>query len=404
MSFLGWVPVRRGVVEQALIYLLLVGFFLQLLGLQVLPSNKLYHQLLQVVFWLPALLYCIFNPSTLRGWLGLLPSTLIVCAAWSLLSLLWAGEHGGDAKKIFYVLLAVNAIIVFTIFYGESSWTALSLAALWGGFLAWYGIVDFYLLQENAFAVRILGPAAVDHTILGSHLMGVLGIVLFYLRARLPASARTWLWGLALVGYVAYLLLSKSKGTLLALVVCLAFTFVVLYGRRAVYLLLIMAVLVVSYVLVFPEYALRGGLSYRPEAWGAAARIFLENPLIGAGLNSEYAISIESLASPLTHAHNFYLNMLIQLGLVGVVLWGFLQLAVLRVAIRNWPSVESKAIVGVMLFAFVALMTDGKDAWVKPNETWFSVWLPVFMAFMLSLRGKNLPTGSVLIKEKERVG
>jgi len=76
----------------------------------------------------------------------------------------------------------------------------------------------------------------------------------------------------------------------------------------------------------------------------------------------------------------------------------------LRVAIRNWPSVESKAIVGVMLFAFVALMTDGKDAWVKPNETWFSVWLPVFMAFMLSLRGKNLPTGSVLIKEKERVG
>src|SRR5690606_31422788 len=129
-------------------------------------------------------------------------------------------------------------------------------------------------LQENAFAMRVLGPGAIDHTILGSHLMGVLCIVLFYLRARLPAGARTWLWALALLGYLAYLLLSKSKGTLLALIVCLAFTFVALYGRRAFYLLSAMVALSISYVLVFPEYALRGGLSYRPEAWAAAARIF----------------------------------------------------------------------------------------------------------------------------------
>ncbi|RRV17533.1 O-antigen ligase domain-containing protein [Pseudomonas saudiphocaensis] len=252
--------------------------------------------------------------------------------------------------------------------------------------------------------MRVLGPGAVDHTILGSHLMGVLCIALFYLRARLPAGARTWLWALALLGYLAYLLLSKSKGTLLALIVCLAFTFVALYGRRAFYLLSAMVALSISYVLVFPEYALRGGLSYRPEAWVAAARIFLENPLIGTGLNSEYAVSIESLAKPLTHAHNFYLNLLIQLGLVGGALWVILQMAVLKVAVRNWSSAEGKALLAVMLFAFVALMTDGKDAWVKPNETWFSVWWPVFMALMLSLREKNIQSGSALIKEEERVG
>jgi O-antigen ligase len=404
MVFPGWVPVRERAVERGLVVLLLMGFFIQLLGLQVLPSNKLYHQLVQLLFWLPALLYCIFNPSILRGWLGSLPGALLAFTAWSLLSLLWAGEQAGEAKDIIYVLLAVNAVLVFAVFYGESAWTALAHTTLWGGFLAWYGIVDFYLVEEHAINVRILGPGAVDHTILGSHLMGALGVGLFYLRPRLPTGARTWLWGLALLGYVAYLLLSKSKGALLALMVCLAFTFVVLYGRRALSLLLVMAGLVVVYVLVFPEYALRGGFSYRPEAWAAAGRIFLNNPIIGVGLNSEYAVKIESLAKPLTHAHNFYLNMLIQLGLVGALLWAGVQLAVLKVAIRNWSSVEGKALLGVMLFAFVALMTDGKDAWVKPNETWFTAWWPVFMAMMLSLRGANIQSGSLSIKEEERVG
>lgn len=404
MGFPEWVPVRERLAERGLIVLLLVGFFVQLLGLQVLPSNKLYHQLQQLLFWLPALLYCIFNPSTLRCWLGVLPGALLAFTAWSLLSLLWAGEQGGEAKDVVYVLLAVNAILIFAVLYGESAWTALAHATLWGGFLAWYGVVDFYLLKEHALAVRILGPGSVDHTILGSHLMGVLGITLFYLRTRLPTGARTWLWGMALLGYVAYLLLSKSKGTLLALMVCLAFTFVVLYGRRAFYLLLVMAGLVVAYVLVFPEYALRGGFSYRPEAWAAAVRIFLDNPLIGAGLNAEYVVPIESLAKPLTHAHNFFLNMLIQLGLIGLLLWGALHLAVLRVAIDNGPSVEGKALLGVMLFAFVALMTDGQDAWGKPNETWFTVWWPVFMALMLSLRKADIQSDSSSIKEEKRVG
>lgn len=404
MGFMGWVPVRERAVEQGVVVLLLMGFFIQLLGLQVLPSNKLYHQLLQLLFWLPALLYCFFNPSILRGWLGILPGTLLAFTAWSLLSLLWAGGQIGAVKDIMYVLLAVNAILIFAVSFGDSTWTAMAHATLWGGFLAWYGVMDFYLFNKHALDVRILGPGAVDHTILGSHLMGVLGVALFYLRTRLPSGARTWLWGLALLGYVSYLLLSKSKGTLLALVVCLAFTFVVLYGRRALYLLLVMGGLVVAYVLIFPEYALRGGFSYRPEAWAAAGKIFLDNPLIGVGLNSEYAVKIDSLVKPLTHAHNFYLNMLIQLGLVGGLLWGGIQLAVLRVALRNWSLVEGKAVLAIMLFAFVALMTDGKDAWVKPNETWFSVWWPVFMALMLSLHERDVQSGGSQVKEQQRVG
>lgn len=404
MDFRGWVHFRQRGFERGVVFVLVMGFFVQLLGLQILPSNKLYHQLLQLFFWLPAVLYCIVNPSTLRGWLGGLPGTLLAFAAWSLLSLLWTGEQGGEVKDVVYVLLAVNAVLAMAVLYGESTWTAMAHAALWGGFLAWYGIVDFYLLKEHDLAARVSGPGSVDHTILGSHLMGVLGVALFYLRTRLPSGARTWLWGLALLGYVAYLLLSKSKGTLLALMVCLAFTFVVLYGRRALYLLLAMAGLVIAYVLVFPEYALRGGLSYRPEAWAAAGRIFLENPLIGIGLNSEYSVWIKSLPRPLTHAHNFFLNMVIQLGLVGLLLWGSVQVLVLKVAIRNWSSVEGKALFGVMLFSFVALITDGKDAWAKPNETWFTVWWPLFMALILSQREATVPSGLVLIKEEERVG
>lgn len=370
------------------------GVLICLLGMQLLPTNKLYHQLVQFFFWLPGFLYISLYRSQSIYWKGSLQFVFFIFLLYSVFSIFWGGK-AGLIKNIFYVALSANAFMVLTVIYGDRVWQLIANSALLGGFFALLGVVDFYCFKGMSLSERVIGPGVVDHTILGSHLMGSLFFILLMLKDKLPNNLRGVCFFISVLGYVSYLFMSKSKGTLLAFVIGVGFFFFVVYGRKAVYITLLFFLAIFLYVLLFPDFALRGGFSYRPEVWLASINIFLEKPLLGFGIGYEYQVSIPSLTHAVTHAHNFYLNLAIQLGAIGLLIWLILQLSMLRIALKSFYLSEGKALVALMLFSIISLQTDGKDAWVKPNETWFTVWLPVFLALMLSVRNNTRGDQSV---------
>lgn len=371
-------------------YALLLGLLWFLLGMQVLSSSKIYHQGLILFLWLPGLLALIFVPDVRKSWNRPLFFLLILVIAWAGLSISWGGE-GKRAKVFLYVFLSANAFVAFATINVRMLWRGVALGAFISGMVAWVAIAKFYIVGENSFEERVVAMGHLNHTIMASHVMGALGVLLVTLREFLPRPIRRWAWVLSSVGLLAFLVLSKSKGPLIAALCALIFYVVCAPSRRRIIFLLMVLFGATLSVWLFPEYVLRGGFSYRPDLLLAGYKQFLFSPWLGMGVGADYILSVADGRYSLEHAHNIYLHILIQLGVVGLLLWCVLQGYVLMQAYLNRASVLGRMLCALFCFGAVALLTDGIGPWIKPREEWFTTWLPLFFCLaMLASKDKYL--------------
>ena len=75
-----------------------------------------------------------------------------------------------------------------------------------------------------------------------------------------------------------------------------------------------------------------------------------------------------------------------RLGLIGLalfmLLWGC-------AAWRGWRHRHEplgKALLALLVFSSVSLLTDGIGLWLKPNADWFVTWLPLAISLVLAGR------------------
>jgi O-antigen ligase len=358
------------------------GFAWLLLGMFILPTSKLYQQGLIVFFWLPGLLSLIFLPVVRQSVDRLLLAILLLSGLWAALSILWGGEVG-RLKELLYVALAVTAVMSLAALNARLLWQVLLACALAGAAFAWWSVLYSYGVQGYPLDTRLVATGLLDHTILASQVLGVLGLVLLFMRAWLPPNIPRWLWLLACLGYLLFLLMSRSKGPILALLVCLLLSGIWTASLRALAGGALALLASVAAVFLMPEVFLRDGTSYRPELLKEAWSLLQKHPWLGIGNGVEYQLPVHQLNKNYDHAHNLYMHVAVQLGSVGALLWGGL-LAV--VALRAWAArgtVPGIALCAVCVFSWVALFTDGIGPWVKPREEWFTVWLPILLAFAL---------------------
>lgn len=361
---------------------LALGLSWFLLGMMFLSSSKLYHQGLILLFWLPGLAAWLPQIRACLCWDNWLLFGLASCIVWALLSVSWGGDFS-LYKEMLYVVLSVQAFVVLASLCREKFWRLLACLALVGSLGGVGAIVDFYFLQKHASYERLIGTGLLNHPILAAHIFGCMGLILFILRRDLPGILQGWIWLLACVFYFISLVLTLSKGPLLAFLAAFLILPVCAPNVRYILFAALLVIVAALGVFMYPDFILRGGMSYRPDLLQGAWELFLQRPWQGCGVGCHYELSVAELGVSFEHAHNFFAHILLQLGVPGLLLW----LAVLLVALwRGWSSRLSPA--GLMLccllgFAVVALMTDGIGPWVKPREEWFTVWLPIFLCFAL---------------------
>jgi len=369
---------------------LVAGLLWWLLGMPLLPSSKHYHQGLMALFWLPGLIaFCLHAPLR-RAWRQPVMLLLLVFAAWSASSWSWSppGVAPGELKIFPYVLLAANATLALACLAPALFWRGLALAGLVAGFCAWLAVGYFYGWQDHGWRDRVVGTGLLNHPILAAQVFAALGVLMVGLRRHLPlpAALRHVGCGLSAGGYLAFLLMSQSKGPWLAAVITVLLTPLWWRDTRAGVGVALFSVAGLFALWMWPDFVLQRGLSFRPELSDLAWRQYLQHPLRGLGFATDYTLVINPTLA-FEHAHNVYMHIAIRLGGVGLTLWAALQGLCLWSLWRARQTVEARALCALMCFACLAMLTDGVGPWVKPREEWFCSWLPLFVAMAwLTLR------------------
>jgi len=124
---------------------------------------------------------------------------------------------------------------------------------------------------------------------------------------------------------------------------------------------------------VFPR-----GDSFRLLIWEQTWLRLQESPWFGLGILTSDDILMEGLR--FHHPHNLYLSVALQGGLLGLALFFWLLLRVLREFQLAYQQHDVKFALGVLGLALPAYALDGHELLDKIGDSWFLIWLPVAIA------------------------
>lgn len=372
-----------------------IGFLVLLCGAWVLPDNKLYHQMMIFLLWLPALL-ALFHRD-FRDMLKQPECVLFgIFVAWTLLVLT---VEGGDdifskSKVTLYVALTLLGVLLAA---QNRKWrfeSMLFYASIMGGFFAAASWIYFYEVSAQPFSGRLIAIGLWDTAIMAAHAVGALAILgAFTLQTK---RFNPWVMVLLLIsalGYALFLGFSQTRGVWIGVLACLLVMGVARPSRLGGGLIFVVALGVVSIALFKPEILLQRGVSFRPELWRGGVQLMLDHWAMGLGFHG-YLIPVPEIGQAFKHPHNLFLDTGVRLGVPGLLLFGWLWLAV---GWRGWISRErplGQVLLALWVFSGASLMTDGIGLWLKPNADWLITWLPIALSIVLASRGRNETQGS----------
>jgi exopolysaccharide production protein ExoQ len=176
-----------------------------------------------------------------------------------------------------------------------------------------------------------------------------------------------WAYGLLLVVHIVALLQTRTRGSIgSAMVAMVVVTLLWLDAKGARDLFIAASVFVTLVVLTVAQpilaYLLRNSdfeqlasLNRRTDLWAMAIEMFAERPLIGFGFTSTRGLFLERTS--LGGAHNAFVNVLVDLGLIGMLWWGGLVVLIIVHVGRLRRRVRTER--GLEALAFDALTVTG---------------------------------------------
>jgi O-antigen ligase len=329
-----------------------------------------------------------------------LAAALVLFAAWASISLVWAEQPAAAQNS---VLRFVLNFVLFPIALVAIT-RKRDVAWLFGVFIAGALVtVVFGFLEGStgnpADADRLEG-AGINPNQLGTYLVvAMVFAATFFTTQRWPPIARAAALAAGCLAAVG-LFMTLSRGALVGLAAALLVApFAVGRGRRAAALVLVVLTVAGTatwYAAIAPADAVdrithpeRGGGSGREDLWRVGWRMVDDRPVLGVGAGNFGVSSVHYLLRPgstqrdkyivvrQTVAHNIYLTVLAELGIVGLTLFVFILsiclrcvlLAAREFAARGDPALELLAralfiaLVGLLVADFFSSALYSKQLW-----------------------------------------
>lgn len=280
---------------------------------------------------------------------------LVGFGCWTALSATWSADAGASLLEAQRVLLYVAALAAFLVLRGgRTSGVALGAAAV-----AVWALARQYLgggPRDPFQGALLAAPLGYANALGALTAMGAVVCAVAALRARRAA--------LPLLVLLPALLLTNSRGALLAAVAGLAVGATLALGRRLLAAAALAAALVsLAVVLAVPL----GGLGDRSTYWSVARGAVAAHPLAGSGAGTFAQLyRSERPQGPVTrNAHSLYLETLDELGAAGLVLLlGTLAVPAVAGLVRGRAA--APAVAGYTVF----LLHAGIDwDWTMPAVT-----------------------------------
>ncbi|HXB70786.1 MAG TPA: O-antigen ligase family protein [Candidatus Acidoferrales bacterium] len=321
------------------------------------------------------------KPSVLHGWMA-------AFVVWASLSLAWSRDTDMTLSRTgSYLQLAIMVWLIWELVRTEERWRSLLYAYCLGASVSSINAIHNLVMgmtsaSEDAEKLAEYGryaPAGFDQNEFALTLALSLPMAFYLLTRRQSFLAAMVCWAQLLLGVVA-ILLTGSRAGLISLSVALTITPFALplfrgWKRRICWLAI--PCIVVSALFVVPANTwerllttgseISGGtLTYRRIIWAAGVNVFRQHPFLGVGAGA-FASSVESAIDIHYVAHNSFLSVLVELGVVGelillALLSSMLYLAVRMGGLDRWLWI-------VLLLTWAAGVSS--LTWEYRKVTWF---------------------------------
>jgi O-antigen ligase len=324
-------------------------------------------------------------------------------------SYMWSLYPEGTLNQtVTYVQLLVLVWLIWELAPRVGEQKRLMQAYVLGTFVSGIDTIYKFLSHQQAAYQRYAG-SGLDANDLG--LMTALSIPVSYCLLIQEKGPMVWVYRLQLALAGTTVLLTASRGATLACLVSLAIvplTSARLTARQRIAVLLTGALLVAGVLLFVPSsswqrlstmpHALEHStLTGRTVIWKAGWQIFREHPFLGIGSNAFRVVVSRVLAepirldnpeSPAPPAHNTFLSVLVEQGIIGFAFFCTL-LIVLGLSLKEMPPMKQRlwiVVLGVWVVGVSSL------TWEMRKPTWF------FFGLLIAQCGSALQNRWALLK------
>ncbi len=367
---------------------LMLGLFWLPVGMAVTPGShprSLYHWTLALVLFLPGLVVlCRRRGELARRWLSCPPLQLcLLLLVWASVTLCWASgpQLVERVKAPIFVVLYLSAWLAWSLQHSRGQvqsllwWTAIALSAA-----ALVAMIVFPW-RNVVWHHRMIGLALLDGPNLSAYVMACAFLWLTQLVP--PAGPRRYLGWAAMLVLLVFVGWTGSRGSWAALFACLVGMMLWRRDRLSRGLAWGAMAVVVLVLAAMPSELMHRGLSYRPQIFHQAMAFIEARPWTGLGLGSDYRVIAGSQV--LTHSHNIFTNVAIEIGLPGLLLWLLLWMWMGWQGWRHRGQPLGAIVLVTWIFASVALQVDGPSFLQSPRPEWLMTWLPLAIALQLRL-------------------
>ncbi len=356
----------------------------------------------------PTYALSLFMLATFPKWRDVFRLHLIrlICAllVWLCLSTWWSDPFEWRAaisvwSRALLVFFFVVAMAECQLRGQLQRWMGVALTLVGAGVVL-VALVNFYVTDPPDG--RLNGLGQLDTHVVAALVYGV--ILLFVLRTAAMFESRSIkaaaLLVALIIAYAVFLSDSRNAWVSVALgVVAYGLAYRAADWRQFLVTLVGMGILmgIVVIALAFgdatAQIILPRGSSFRPEIWGETLRLILENDalLIGRGILTSDDVMAGGILMP--HAHNIYLALVHQGGLVALLLYISVLTSAVVAMFRNYDLADARLGVSILILAMFSHLLDGHELIDKVGDTWLLVWMPVGLALGMSWtpgRGRGL--------------
>lgn len=373
--------------EWLIAYWLPLGWLALLSGMFWIGSRPHYHKLFYVMLAAPTLIALLMQPGLLKPLLHQpLVRLFLLFASYILLSILWADTDEtllSSAKRPLNILMLFAAAALINLKAPGKLERMTLLAACTAVICAALSLL-YYLY--NGAAERFSGYGALYNPLLSAHVFGFF-CAYWLSRWHLGKNALALPLIAALAILWTVLIFTGSRTPLVALSACFAWLGITHWKQR------LWPIIVAAISLALAIQALQPssdlivrGMSYRPAIWQEALRQIQASPWFGLGYTHPQIFRVPGLDFALADTHNIELGILFCGGVVGLSLWLMIYAYAMLYA---WQRSQDPAVLvasTLVVFGFVAGLTEGSAFFSRPKEHWFLIWIPLALLAATRLR------------------
>lgn len=365
-------------------------FFLQILlvvavlwfglGMAIVPSSKIYKQVLVLVLYLPCL-YLIFKNFNLIDKFfksyNLFSSLIVFLFFYSLLFAVFSQDWQSARHVLYLVLFLTLGVFIPSIVDEKFLIKAANAALIVVSVFSLYTMYDFFIVKGEPITARMWGLWGAEHPILGSYYVAFFAFVsLFFI-----VEYKRYFHCITFFLFVLYIAFSQSRGAYLGFFVSFFIYWLVFNfkNKRAILLFLIFIFFATIFLIFFKEQVVSRGSSYRFDVWLKGISLAVEQFWFGHGVGFEYTLpgTFDNAVPYYANSHNLLIHIWIQLGMIGLSVFSFLWMMCLYLCYKFKELVLARFNFILIIFSSIAFQFDAARFIEAPRLEWFVVWVPI---------------------------